>query len=506
MIFGFASVSIRTRIAPSPTGDPHIGTAYAALLNQVFARAEGGQFVLRIEDTDVARSTRASERMIVDALRWLGLDWDEGPDVGGAHGPYRQSERLPIYRDHAQTLLDQGNAFYCFCSPQRLAALRTEQSARGENPKYDGHCLAVDRDVARRRVTSGEPHVIRMKVPSDGICRFEDRLRGAIEIPYSQIDMQVLIKGDGYPTYHLAVVVDDHLMKITHILRGEEWINSVPKHVLLFDYFGWQPPVFCHLPLLRNPDRSKLSKRKNPTSINYYRRAGYLPEALINYLGRMGWSMPDEKEIFGRDEMIAAFDLGRISLGAPIFDIVKLNWLNGHYIRRLAPEEFMDQVQDWAFNRDRLAQLVPLVQERTERFIDLVPQVDYLIGDRRQLSAGDFVHKSLDVDAIKRILQFSLWSFDEMRGWDKDEIQATTRKLAAALGIEIRDFLFPLFVAVSGRAVALPLFDSMALLGADLTRIRLRDALSALGGISKQAAKQLEKQFRSSIDTKNSDA
>ena len=498
-------MTVRTRIAPSPTGDPHIGTAYAALLNQVFARAKGGQFVLRIEDTDAARSTRASERMILDALRWLGLDWDEGPDVGGACGPYRQSDRLAIYREHAERLLDQGHAFHCFCSAERLAVMRTEQSKRGENPKYDGHCLAIDREAASRRVASGEPSVIRMKVPADGVCRFEDTLRGAIEIPYSQIDMQVLVKTDGYPTYHLAVVVDDHLMRITHILRGEEWINSVPKHVLLFGYFGWQPPVFCHLPLLRNPDRSKLSKRKNPTSINYYRRAGYLPDALINYLGRMGWSMPGDKEIFGRDEMIAAFDLNRISLGAPIFDVVKLNWLNGQYIRRLSQDEFIDHVQDWAFNRDRLAPLVPLVKDRTERLIDLVPQLDYLLGDRRALSAADFSHKSLDVDAIKRILQLTLWSFDDMRSWEADALQATTRKLATLLGIEIREFLFPLFVAVSGRAVALPLFDSMALLGSDLTRIRLRDALGVLGGVSKQAAKQMEKQYRGSIDTQNSD-
>jgi len=494
-------MSVRTRVAPSPTGDPHVGTAYVALLNQVFARSQGGQFVLRIEDTDVVRSTRASERMIIDALRWLGLDWDEGPDVGGQYGPYRQSERRQIYKDHAAILLGAGHAFYCFCSPERLESVRAEQSARGENPKYDGHCLAIDPDTAKRRVAAGEPHVIRMKVPADGVCRFHDRLRGTIEIPYSQIDMQVLIKGDGYPTYHMAVVVDDHLMKITHILRGEDWINSVPKHVLLFRYFGWDAPEFCHLPLLRNPDGSKLSKRRNPTSINYYRRAGYLPEALINYLGRMGWSMPGDKEVFGRDEMIDVFQLERISLGAPIFDFAKLNWLNGQYIRRLSPEEFVDRVQDWAINRDQLAMLVPLVQERTERFLDLVPQVDYLLGERRPLAAADFAHKSLGDDDVRRILQFVLWSFDEMRSWEKDLIHQTLQRLAEALGFKIRDFLFPIFVAVSGRPVSLPLFDSIVILGADLTRMRLRDALEALGGVSKKLAKQLEKEFRSLIDT-----
>jgi glutamyl-tRNA synthetase len=222
---------------------------------------------------------------------------------------------------------------------ERLDQLRAEQTARGENTRYDGHCLALDRQTAERRVASGEAHVIRMKVPSEGICRFTDVLRGEIEIPYSQIDMQVLIKADGYPTYHMAVVVDDHLMRITHILRGEDWISSVPKHVLLYQYFGWEMPVFCHLPLLRNPDGSKLSKRRNPTSINYYRRAGYLPEALINYLARMGWSMPDQREMFGRDEMIEVFDIKRISLGGPVFDFSKLNWLNGQYIRKLSPHD-----------------------------------------------------------------------------------------------------------------------------------------------------------------------
>ena len=256
-------MTVRTRVAPSPTGDPHVGTAYVALINQVFARSQGGQFILRIEDTDVARSTRASERMIIDALRWLGLDWDEGPDVGGNCGSYRQSERRQIYRKHADDLLDAGHAFYCFCTPERLDQLRAEQSARGENTGYDGRCLSVDRATAERRIAAGEAHVIRMKVPADGICRFVDTLRGEIEIPYSQIDMQVLIKADGYPTYHMAVVVDDHLMRITHILRGEDWISSVPKHVLLYQYFGWEPPVFCHLPLLRNPDGSKLSKRRS---------------------------------------------------------------------------------------------------------------------------------------------------------------------------------------------------------------------------------------------------
>jgi glutamyl-tRNA synthetase len=275
----------------------------------------------------------------------------------------------------------------------------------------------------------------------------------------------------------------------------------VPKHVLLCKYFGWEAPVFCHLPLLRNPDRSKLSKRRNPTSINYYRRAGYLPEALINYLGRMGWSMPDGREMFGRDEMIDAFQLERISLGGPVFDFAKLNWLNGQYIRRLTSYEFLDRVRDWAFRDDQLDQLVPLVQERTERLIDLVPLAGYLVGDRRAVTFADFAHKDLSQDDVKRVLQFVVWRLDELRAWEREALQADIQQLAVRMGFKIRDFLFPLFVAVSGQPVSLPLYDSMAVLGPDLTRMRIRDAIEVLGGVSKKLAKKWEKEFRDLVDT-----
>jgi glutamyl-tRNA synthetase len=499
-------MTVRTRIAPSPTGDPHVGTAYVALFNEVFARSQGGEFILRIEDTDRQRSTLDSETMILDALAWLGIEWAEGPDCGGPHGAYRQSERREIYAAHAQQLIDAGHAFYCFCTPGRLDELRAAQQKAGETTRYDGLCLGLNDGEAEARIAAGEAHVIRMKVPDQGSCTFTDRFRGEIDIPWAQIDMQVLMKADGYPTYHLAVVVDDHLMEISHVLRGEEWINSTPKHVLLYQYFGWQPPEFGHLPLLRNPDKSKLSKRKNPTSVNYYRASGYLPEALLNYLGRMGWSMPDEREIFSHQELIDAFDLDRISLGAPVFDIDKLNWLNGQYVRALDPDEFMDRIAEWAINRDHLKQFVPLIQERTERFIDLVPQLDYLLGDRRELSAQDFELKGLDEESVKRILQFTLWSMEELSVWEGDRLFEICRGLADALGLKIRDFLSPLFVAISGRQVALPLFDSMALLGADLTRMRIRSALDALGGVSKKKGKVLAKEYRDLVDSAGSDA
>lgn len=472
-----------------------------ALFNWVFARSQGGEFILRIEDTDVARSTPESEQMILDSLRWLGLEWSEGPDVGGPHGPYRQSARKHIYQEHAQKLVADGNAFHCFCSSERLDEMRRQQRKAGENPRYDGLCLSLGEAEVRARLGAGEEHVIRMKVPSEGTCRFDDALRGTIEIPWAQVDMQVLIKHDGYPTYHLAVVVDDRLMEITHILRGEEWINSVPKHQLLFEYFGWEMPVLCHLPLLRNPDQSKLSKRKNPTSVNYYRRIGILPEALVNYLGMMGWSMPDERELFGPQDMADDFELGGIHLGGPVFDLEKLSWLNGQYLRALSPDDFMQRISDWMLNKQALSALVPLVQERTERLSDLVGQVDYLLGDRRSVEATDFEHKTLSREQVVLVLDHALREFDAMRRWERDDLFARCKALADGLSLKIREFLFPLFVAVSGREVSLPLFDSLVFLGPDVTRMRIRDALAVLG-VSRKESKRLEKRYQEYLSTR----
>ena len=486
---------MRTRIAPSPTGDPHVGTAYMALFNWAFARHHGGQFVLRIEDTDQARSTATSEQAIFDALRWLGLDWDEGPEAAGLHGPYRQSERKDIYQRQVQSLLDQDHAFHCFCTKERLDAVRAEQQANKQTTRYDGHCASLSAAEVASRIQAGEAHVIRMRVPEQGECTFTDRLRGSISIPFSQIDMQVLIKADGMPTYHLAVVVDDHLMGITHILRGEEWLNSVPKHQLLYQYFGWPMPEMIHLPLLRNPDQSKLSKRKNPTSVTYYRDMGYLPEALVNYLSLMGWSMPNEEEIFSLEQMVEVFDIDRMTTGGPIFDQTKLSWLNGQYLRQLDSAEYAHRVQAWMLNADKLQQLIPLVQERAERLSDLLPLVNYLLGNLPTLSEEDFAHKSLERGQMLKVLHHTLSAFDNMRDWQRDELFSLCQRLAAAMELKFRDFLFPLFIATSGRAVSLPLFDSWMFLGADMSRARLRSALEALG-VSNKERKRLDKEYQ----------
>ena len=485
-------MTVRTRVAPSPTGDPHLGTAYVALFNWAFAKSEGGECILRLEDTDAARSSAASAARILDALAWLGVNWDEGPDIGGPCGPYRQSERSAIYRRHAQQLLTAGHAFRCFCSRERLQAMRAEQRAAGAHVAYDGRCLQLTEAEVSERLRRGEPSVVRMRVPSSGKCRFHDALRGAVEIPYAQIDMQVLLKADGLPTYHLAVVVDDHLMGVTHILRGEEWINSVPKHKLLFDYFGWPMPILAHLPLLRNPDRSKLSKRRNPTSIDYFRSLGYLPEALVNYLCLMGWSMPDERTLFTMQEFQQAFSLERLSLGGAVFDIDKLSWLNGRYLRTLDAEAFMERLAGWALNRERLSALAPLVQARTQHFSDIAPQVAYLLGDRPPLQAEDFAHKKLDQEQIGEILFRTARSADALTDWRREELHALCKAGAEGMGLSLREFILPLFIAISGRPAALPLFDSMAFLGADVTRMRLREAVAAVG-LSKKQRKRLER-------------
>ncbi|HEX6590783.1 MAG TPA: glutamate--tRNA ligase [Moraxellaceae bacterium] len=487
---------VRTRIAPSPTGDPHVGTAFIALFNVCFARQHGGEFILRIEDTDQVRSTRESEEQILSALKWMGLEWQEGPDVGGPHAPYRQSERSAIYHEHAQVLLDRGHAFHCFCSAERLDRLRAEQMAAKQNPGYDGHCMSLDKAEVDQRLAAGEPAVIRMKVPREGTCVIPDLLRGDIEIPWSEVDMQVLMKADGLPTYHLANVVDDHLMEITHVIRGEEWISSTPKHVLLYKLFGWEQPVFCHMPLLRNPDKSKLSKRKNPTSITYYERMGFLPEALLNYLGRMGWSMPDEREKFTLDEMVANFDIKRVSLGGPIFDVEKLSWLNSVWLREMSVPQLMQAFQKWAVNPDYLSRVVAQIQPRIQTLSDAAGWAAFFFSGTVPVTPESFVHKKLTPDEVRRILQITLWEFDALRVWNHDSIAALLTRVSEALGFKMRDFMFPIFVAISGSASSTPVMEAMNILGADMTRFRLRQALAVLGGVSKQEGKDWEKAWK----------
>ncbi|GAB5415310.1 MAG: glutamate--tRNA ligase [Congregibacter sp.] len=476
-----------------------MGTAYVALFNLCFARAHGGQFVLRIEDTDQTRSSSESEAAILESLRWLGLDWDEGPDVGGEYGPYRQSERMTIYAEHAQQLVDEGKAFVCYRRPEELDVLREARRADGHSTALKPSDLSLPDDEVARRREAGEPYVIRMHVPEEqGVCVVRDMLRGEIELDWGMVDAQILLKSDGMPTYHLANVVDDHLMGISHVIRGEEWINSAPKHQLLYEYFGWEMPVLCHLHLLRNPDKSKLSKRKNPTSILYYQRMGFLPEALCNYLGRMGWSMPNEEEKFSLAEMQSAFDIQRVSLGGPIFDVEKLRWLNGLWIREdLDQEQLAQRLVEWALNADNLRAVLPHLQPRMETLSDFAPQASFLVSGELALSAEQFAGLADSDEALICQLQFALWRLESIRDWNRDSVWAAMKSLSEALDMKIRDLLAPLFIAVSGSKASFSVVDAMGLLGPDMSRARVRHALDVLGGVSKKAAKRLEKEYQS---------
>ncbi len=451
--------------------------------------------MLRIEDTDRERSTQSSDVAIRESLKWLGLHWDEGPDIGGEFGPYRSSERLEIYQEYVQKLIQSGGAFHCFCSRERLDAVRTQQRKERKVPKYDGHCLSLAPEEVKKKIESGQSYVIRLKVPNEGECTVIDKVRREIKFPWNQIDMQILMKSDGYPTYHLAATVDDHLMRITHIFRGEEWISSCPKHKLICDYLGWELPELYHLPLLRNPDQSKMSKRKQTTSINYFRMRGFFPGALLNYLATMGWSMPDEREEFSMNEFREAFDPSRLSTSGPVFDVEKLSWLNGKYIRNLSLSEFKEKLFDWSFGDSRAEMLLSMLHNRTETLDEVFGQADYLLGDRREVTAESFEHKSLTQEECKRVLHFVRQFLDSLDRWDRDLIFEGAKELSKKLDLKFRDFLFPLFVSISGKPVSLPLFDSMVLLGSDVSKARIRSSIEALGGISKKQLKRLDKEW-----------
>jgi glutamyl-tRNA synthetase len=481
-------LKVRTRVAPSPTGDPHVGTAYVALINYCFAKHHGGEFLLRIEDTDQARSTPESERAILDSLRWLGLSWDEGPDVGGPHGPYRQSERSAIYDRYVRQLLDQGDAFKCFCTPARLEEMRVAQRAAGQPSRYDGLCLTYPPDEIARREAAGEPFVVRMKVPDTGVCVVDDLRRGPIEIEWKSVDMQVLMKSDGLPTYHLANVVDDHLMEITHVMRGEEWVSSAPKHVLLYRYFGWEMPKLIHLPLLRNPDKSKLSKRKNPTGILFYQGMGYLPEALLNFLGLLANSVgEDQDELMSLAQMVERFALEHIPLGGPVFDVKKLDWLNGRYLReRLDVAQFVERVRAWGFAPGRIERIASLAQSRIERLSDLGLLLAFLFAGRLPVDAAQLREGKLDELQLRQAYALALWQLDAAPTWDVVSIEAALKSVAEAIGKKFRDVARPFYLAITGSPTSIPLYDSMELLGRDLVRERLRGALELLGAPSKR--------------------
>ncbi len=477
------SSDVRVRIAPSPTGDPHVGTAYIALFNYVFARRNGGKFLLRIEDTDRTRSSLDSEAAILRALRWVGLQWDEGPDIGGPYAPYRQSERTDLYRSAIADLIARGAAYPCFCTEERLDKLKAEQrAAKVPNPGYDRFCRTIAPDDAKARIAAGDKHVVRLAMPRDGFTRFHDGLRGEVEIHNSTIDDQVLLKSDGFPTYHLANVVDDHHMKISHVIRGEEWISSTPKHIQLYKAFGWEPPKFIHMSLLRNPDKSKLSKRKNPVSIDFYRDAGFLPEALLNFLGNMGFSLGDNREKFTVPEMIEGFDWSKVSATGPVFDLAKLTDLNGQYIRAMTPEQLLSRLREWRLSDEFLRRVMPLLHQRIERLDQFVPAADFFFtGDlTAPPAAAALIPKGRDADATAKALAELVEALDAVRPWSKETLEPACRTFTEARGWKTKELFMALRVAVTGRTASPPLFDTMEVIGKDLCRRRLRSAAEIL--------------------------
>ncbi|MBI4816314.1 MAG: glutamate--tRNA ligase [Deltaproteobacteria bacterium] len=475
---------VRVRIAPSPTGEPHVGTAYIALFNLAFARKNGGKFILRIEDTDRERSHAEWERQIMQGLTWLGLEWDEGPDVGGPHAPYRQSERSAIYREHIEILLNNGTAYRCFCTKERLDAVRAEQEKnKAENRGYDGHCRHLQQEEVARLLHEKAPHVVRMKVPpSDQIPQVVDGLRGPVR-EKDYLDDQVLLKSDGFPTYHLANVVDDHLMGISHVIRAEEWISSTPKHLLLYQAFGWQPPQFIHMPLLRNVDKSKISKRKNPVSILDYQQRGFLPQAVVNYLAMLGFTMPDGREVFTFNEFAAEFDFARISLGGPVFDLQKLAWLNGKYYReKLSEAELTRYVRDTLFSESAIAKIVPLIKERIDVLEQFVPATEYFFSGDVAVTPESFANKKSKktLAETRELLEAYSEALDKHIDFSADAIEAMSRKFAEDQKAGTKELFPAIRTAVTGREATPPLFATMSVLGRARCRRRLRHAIEVL--------------------------
>lgn len=479
-------MTVRVRIAPSPTGDPHVGTAYMALFNLIFARHYKGKFILRIEDTDRSRSRPEYEENIYKALQWCGISWDEGPDVGGPYGPYRQSERSEIYKEYAYDLVAKGKAYKCFCTAEELDEMREVQAKQGNRLGYDRRCRNLSPEEIAAKEAAGLSYVIRLKMPLTGECVYEDAIKGRITSPWADVDDQVLLKSDGFPTYHLANVVDDYLMKITHVIRGDEWMSSTPKHVYLYEAFGWTPPQFMHMPLLLGKDGKKLSKRKNPTSIFFYRDSGYLPEAFLNFLTLMGYSMTEDREIYSLEEAIREFDYKRIGVSGAVFDVQKLDWINQQYlIKNIPADQLWNRLKGWQFSDEFMNRLMPLISTRIKTFGDVISLCDFLFVNHLHYTHELFHAKGVDPEAVPLLLQAMIWHMDENENWGSSGVNQASREVAEVFGVNHKKVMMPiLFAALMGKHFGPPLFDSAELLGKDRTRARLLRSIEFLGGIS----------------------
>lgn len=478
-------IEARTRVAPSPTGDPHVGTAYMALFDKAWAEKTGGKFVLRIEDTDQNRLVEGSEQQIYDMLDWLGLDPDESPILGGPYEPYKQSERLDTYKPYVEKLIEDGHAYYCWCSAERLADMRAEQAkSKQENTGYDRMCLGMTREERAKLPGFSETPVVRMLIPDDAPTMFDDLIRGHVKAPFP--DDQVILKADGFPTYHMAVVVDDHLMNISTVVRGEEWISSTPKHMLLYKWLGWDVPQFAHMPLLRNTDHSKISKRKNPAArLTWFREQGYLPEALRNFLQLLAYPPTDDNEVESFESFVENFDWAKVNTVGPVFDTKKLDWLNGVYIRSLSDDELADRIIEHAKSNgkwepmhegheDVVRAATPIIKERLVTLDEALEKIRFLFITNEELTFDETAVSKLKENAGE-VVESAISVLDTIDDWTTENIEAALREdLVGKLGIKPRFAFNPVRLGTSGQQVSPPLFESLDILGKDESLARLK--------------------------------
>lgn len=474
---------IRTRFAPSPTGHLHIGNARTAIMNWLFSRHAGGTFILRIEDTDLERSTRESEEAILADLRWLGLDWDEGPGAGGDYGPYRQSERLDRYQAVAQILLDQGQAYHCYCTPEELEARRAVMREAGQNVQYDGQCRHLTESQRRDLEAQGRESVIRFKVDAEA-ATFSDLIREQVTFPGETIGDFVLMRQNGMPMYNFCCVVDDHDMAITHVIRGDDHVSNTPRQVLIYQALGWDVPVFAHTPMILGPDRQRLSKRHGATSVAQYREEGFLPETLVNFLSLLSWSSASGDEILDRDRLVAEFDFGRVSKSAAVFDTDKLRWMNGQYIRNLSPEAFGQAIRPFlaeagfTLSNDQLEVLVPMFQEKVETLSQIKEKVAVLFQEHAT-PENEAAAALLREDSAKAVFRAFLQETEILSTWTPDDFKAVMQAVQKATGVKGKGLWMPVRVALTGQEHGPDLAAASAFMGLETCRRLMAEAVEA---------------------------
>jgi len=477
-------MSVRVRFAPSPTGSLHIGSVRTTLYNYFMARQnDGGTLVLRIEDTDQDRLVPGAIESIYDGLHWLGIGWDEGPREGGASGPYIQSERLPMYQEHAARLVADGAAYFCFCTVERLEQMRAAQRARGEITRYDRHCRNIPAAEAAARAKT-ERHVIRLKVPEEGTIAIDDLVYGHVEWPLAAIEDQVLLKSDGFPTYQLAVVIDDHVMGITHVFRGEDWLPSTPKHLLVYRAFGWDVPPHAHLPNVLGPDGKKLAKRHGATKVEEFRKEGYLPEAMINYLALIGWSPGTEEEIFTLEELVRRWRIEHVHRAGGKWDRDRLNFFNGVWIRKLSDDELLRRVEPFVpaeWDRALLRKVIPLIKERMTTLAEAKELIDFLFVDPIAHDRAILVPKKREAHETVTALSRVTVALRFLEPFMPERIEQAIAAVATDVGWSVRDLTIATRAAVTGRKVGPPLYESLALLGKERALARLESAQELIG-------------------------